>query len=169
MLRLLDQFNMGCALYSPTRGCFAADQAFADILGRSIEDLMGLSMKDVTHPDDIAANKWLLEGALRTGASFAFKKRYRLPDQSDRWVQNRYTVFGSGDETILLLQCRPVAQPAEPPKLEADVLGDLPRYVRDMTDELARLAAASGMSVTAELLTVAARMAADEIRDRVAA
>jgi hypothetical protein len=169
MLRVLDQLSLGCALYSPGRGVFAVDQGFAEILERPVEGLMGLGMKDVTHPDDIGANEWLLEGALRTGVSFAFKKRYRLPDQRDRWVQNRYTIVQSGEETIVLLQSRPVAEPSEPPKLDAQAMGALPRYVHDMADELARIASSSGMTVTAELLTLAARVAADEIQDQVAA
>lgn len=169
MLRVLDQLSLGCALYSPARGLFAVDQGFADILERSVDDLIGIGPRDVTHPDEVIANEWLLEGALRTGSSFAFRKRYRLPDRTDRWVQNRYTIIRSGEESIALLQSRRVIPPTGPQHLISDMTGSVPCYVQQMSAELARMAGASGMPVTAELLTMVARMAADEMTDRVTA
>jgi PAS domain-containing protein len=170
MLRLLDRLSLGCALYSPKTGVFAADHAFAEILGRRPEDILGIDLRDVTHPEDADANAWLLEGALKTGGSFALRKRYRLPCGEDRWVQNRYAVFKLGDEdAIVSLQSRPIDPPRVQPAPDPATLAGIPDYARQMIEELARLCASAGMTATAELLTMAHQVVQDELLDRASA
>lgn len=166
MLRLLDRLSLGCALYSPKRGVFAADKAFADILGRDLEDIIGIGMRDVTHPDDIDANAWLLERALKTGGSFTLRKRYRLPCGEDRWVENRYAVFKmDDDDAIVSLQSRPAAPPQQPMQ-DREMARAIPDYARQMIGELAKLCAGAGLTATAELLAAADQIVEDDLQDR---
>ena len=62
-----------------------ANARFCEILGRSPDDLRGLTFEDYTHPDDLVWNKPLYEEQLRQGAPFQIEKRYLRPDGSALW------------------------------------------------------------------------------------
>ncbi|MBB3265800.1 PAS domain S-box-containing protein [Azospirillum sp. OGB3] len=73
------------------------------ILGRAREEVVGLSVADVTHPDDLAASHAAIEQALRTGETVALDKRYRRPDGTHVWANSGITIVpGNGDERHLL-------------------------------------------------------------------
>ncbi|GAB2521842.1 hybrid sensor histidine kinase/response regulator [Lysobacter humi (ex Lee et al. 2017)] len=62
---------------------------YCEIVGRSREALLALSMQDLTHPDDRPANlARFAELAAGTRTSFTIEKRYLRPDGSVVWVQN---------------------------------------------------------------------------------
>jgi len=54
----------------------SANEAFAAICGHSIDDLIGRSCLDLTHPHDTDKNDAALEELTRTGNPVAFEKRY---------------------------------------------------------------------------------------------
>ena len=56
-------------------GYFTANQAFADIIGYSIEELSNLNWRDISHPDDVAYNELVVQSIMK-----AEKK-------SERWVK----------------------------------------------------------------------------------
>src|SRR5471030_1700280 len=58
------------------------------MLDRGAEQLLGLGMEDLIHPDDLAENRALLARLLRTGAPFTLEKRYRKPDLSWVWISS---------------------------------------------------------------------------------
>ncbi len=62
------------------------NQRYCELVGRTRDDLLGLSMQDVTHPDDLAWNVPLFEQLMACGTPFSAEKRYRWPDGSDVWV-----------------------------------------------------------------------------------
>ncbi|RLM53101.1 PAS domain S-box protein, partial [Halobellus sp. Atlit-31R] len=61
---------------------------FCQMVGRTREDLLGLRMPDITHPDDLPANIPLLKQAIASGEPFEIEKRYVRPDGSIVWVSN---------------------------------------------------------------------------------
>lgn len=62
---------------------------YCEIVGRSREELFGLRMQDVTHPDDVAQNMALFaEVARGARPDFTIEKRYVRPDGTAVWVQN---------------------------------------------------------------------------------
>ncbi|MBP0447257.1 PAS domain S-box protein [Roseomonas sp. SSH11] len=63
-----------------------------EILCRSRDELIGLRMIDLTHPEDRPWNQELIRHMLETGESFALEKRYLRPDGSDVWVQNHVSL-----------------------------------------------------------------------------
>ncbi|OYD80094.1 hybrid sensor histidine kinase/response regulator (plasmid) [Azospirillum brasilense] len=67
------------------------------ILGRSREEVMDLSVAEVTHPDDLAASRSAIEQALWTGETVALDKRYRRPDGTDVWANSGITIVPSDD------------------------------------------------------------------------
>jgi len=66
---------------------------FCAITGRSREELLGMRMHDITHPDDLVANTPLFQRTIDQGESFEIEKRYVRPDGSIVWVHNSVTAL----------------------------------------------------------------------------
>jgi len=65
-----------------------ANQRYCEIVGRSAEELYGMRMQDITHPDDLSHNLPLFKRAVSDGTPFVIEKRYVRPDGSLVWVNN---------------------------------------------------------------------------------
>lgn len=63
-----------------------ANQRYCELVGRTRQQLLGLRMQDITHPEDLAWNVPLFEQLMGTGAPFTAEKRYLRPDGSHVWV-----------------------------------------------------------------------------------
>ena len=93
------------ALYSQTHAGFAetnllgtflsVNDRFAEIVGRTKDELQGLSMRDITHVDDLAESLKHIGAMLATGKSFFIEKRYVKPDGDIVWVANTVTLIRS--------------------------------------------------------------------------
>src|ERR1041385_5044623 len=65
----------------------AASAPYCQLMGRSAEALLASNIRDVTHPEDVAATALRLEGLhARHIPHYALEKRYRRTDGSDVWV-----------------------------------------------------------------------------------
>jgi len=64
------------------------NERFCRIVGRAREDLLGMRMRDITHPDDLARSVALFERAVATGEPYEIEKRYVSPDGGIVWVNN---------------------------------------------------------------------------------
>lgn len=87
-------FNQAAAGMSETdaTGRFVrVNDRFCQITGRSREELLGLRMQDITHPQDLPANLPLFNQAAQDGGSFEIEKRYVRRDGSPVWVHNSVT------------------------------------------------------------------------------
>lgn len=72
--------GMGMVFYSPRRNIIQANATACRIFGRSLEELKGLRMEDLTHPDDIALSREKAAAARhRPLESVAMEKRYVQP------------------------------------------------------------------------------------------
>jgi PAS domain S-box-containing protein len=65
------------------------------ILGRSQEELLGLGVTDVTHPDDLPMTLMAVARVLETGEPAAIDKRYLRPDGAVVWANSRITRLDS--------------------------------------------------------------------------
>lgn len=77
-------------------GCFIrVNQKFCDIVGYTREELLTLSFRDITHPDDLEASQKLvrkfLSGEIR---SYSIEKRYIRGDKSPIWVNLTTSSYG---------------------------------------------------------------------------
>jgi PAS domain S-box-containing protein len=63
-----------------------ANPRYCEIVGRRFEDLVNISVYDITHPDDFKKNRELYAKTLETGEGFNLEKRYVKPDGSIVWV-----------------------------------------------------------------------------------
>lgn len=61
---------------------------YCQLVGRSREELLKLSLQDVTHAEDLPLNLQLLRRLIDTGEPFTIDKRYVRPDGSSVWIKN---------------------------------------------------------------------------------
>ena len=66
---------------------------FCKITGRSREELLGRTMQEITHPDDLPANLSQFRRAIEEGRPFVVEKRYIRPDGTAVWVNNSVSVL----------------------------------------------------------------------------
>jgi len=59
---------------------------FCHITGRTKNELYGMRMQDITHPDDLTHNEILFKQLVAEGERFELEKRYVRPDGSSIWV-----------------------------------------------------------------------------------
>jgi diguanylate cyclase (GGDEF)-like protein/PAS domain S-box-containing protein len=81
-----DQGVLGQAFYDLAGHWIHANKAFADMLGRTPEELAGMHMTEITHPDDRAVSFEQMTAAAEHGM-VVFDKRYMKPDGSTTWVK----------------------------------------------------------------------------------
>ena len=86
---IFEAAGCGMAQADPATGRFLhVNRKFCHLAGRSAEELLGLSVRDITHPEDRArdAEQWprLLAGELE---DYVTRKRTVRPDGSALWVQ----------------------------------------------------------------------------------
>ena len=65
--------------------------SMARILGRSVDEASGLTISQVTHPDDLALTDRRLAEAHESGEPYSIEKRYVRPDGSYVWAQTNVT------------------------------------------------------------------------------
>lgn len=85
---IVQQATVGIAQVDLAGRFSLVNDRYCELLGRSREELAGLRMQDVTHPDDLPRNLPLFARAAETGESFVIEKRYLRPDGSVVWVSN---------------------------------------------------------------------------------
>lgn len=84
---MVDQASAGIARVDLSGRVVQANARFAEILGRPLADVIGVTTADVTHPDDVEATRTVLSQALRDGHGGAqLEKRYVRPDGRIVWA-----------------------------------------------------------------------------------
>lgn len=95
---VFNQALVGIAETDLTGRFVQVNPRYCEIVGRPAEELYGLRMQDVTHPDDLALNLPLFERAVADGTPFVIEKRYLRPDGAVVWVSNSVSlVRGDGN------------------------------------------------------------------------
>jgi PAS domain S-box-containing protein len=85
--RAFDEAPFGMAMISLEGRYVKVNQALSTMTGRSEEDLLGLSYRDITHPDDIAfGDRCMEELRTREVLKHEFQKRYIHKDGSTVFV-----------------------------------------------------------------------------------
>jgi len=73
------------------------NQALSRMLGRSEEEMLSMTLADVTHPDDVPMNMSLFNRCIEDGRSFTLEKRYLRPDGSTFWVSSDISRIVDGE------------------------------------------------------------------------
>jgi PAS domain S-box-containing protein len=93
---------IGMALTSPQFGVLQVNRALCAMLGYGPHELIGTTLRDLTHPDDIEANRGLVEQALAGEIDdFALEKRYFHKDGHVVWAQLHVSLVRDDDGTPL--------------------------------------------------------------------
>ncbi len=80
---------VGIALVDSRTGLFLqVNPKFCEIAGRGEEELVGMDVRTITHPDDVGdTNEYLRQLAEEKLTNYEIEKRYVRPDGSVRWVR----------------------------------------------------------------------------------
>ena len=87
-----------------TSGRFVTvNERFCTLAGRSREELLGLSMPDITHPESDEASRMALRHVVGTGQPATVEKRLIHPDGGTIWVANTKSMIApvQGRPTVL--------------------------------------------------------------------
>jgi PAS domain S-box-containing protein len=99
--------SVGLSEISPEGRFLRVNDELCRILGRTREDLLGLSVADVTYPEDLPRTLEAVRRVLSSdvqGAGSAIDKRYLRPDGSIVWASSRATLLpptGRGPSNLL--------------------------------------------------------------------
>ena len=69
------------------------NRKFCDITGYSEAELLGMTMHELTHPDDIDRSRFLFEQMLEDGLPFEIEKRYLRKNGTVVWVRNSISLL----------------------------------------------------------------------------
>jgi PAS domain S-box-containing protein len=89
----IDQATAGFAQVDLSGRFTLVNDRFCEIAGRSRDELLALTMQEITHPDDLPDNVGKFERTVAEGTPFAHEKRYVRPDGSVVWVNNSVSVI----------------------------------------------------------------------------
>jgi diguanylate cyclase (GGDEF)-like protein/PAS domain S-box-containing protein len=99
--RIFGQALVGMMETGPDGRPRMVNQRFCEILGRTEAELKNLTLEDYTHPDDLAANRAVLDRSLKTADAFQLEKRYVRPDGSIVWCRVHVSFVPSEDDAIV--------------------------------------------------------------------
>jgi len=95
-----DQAPIGVAFADPQGRLLRFNEAFCTLLGYAIEELSGLSIEDLTHPQDRSGCAIKLERLWSGDVPFLdFEKRYRRKDGTFIWVRTTTALVRDGNRT----------------------------------------------------------------------
>ncbi|UUR08437.1 PAS domain S-box protein [Sphingomonas glaciei] len=106
---VFEQAGVGVARVSPDGVFLEVNDRYCQIVRRSREDFLGSSWQQITHPDDLEADRSKAD-AMRRGeiGGYSVEKRYLAPDGSDTWIN--LTVGAEYDEKGQLLFFIPIVE-----------------------------------------------------------
>ncbi len=115
MRKSFEQAPVGMAVFGPDRRLHQANPAYCAFLGRRLEDLIGVQVKDFTHPDDLESTEEV-SVEVRGGSNevFRIEKRYLHADGHTIWGRLSLTALQTGyGETHVLAQLEDVTESRE--------------------------------------------------------
>jgi len=136
----------GIALVTPNRGVLEVNEALAQMLGTSREELLAGSWLDYTHPDDIARDNEVFAALMSGQSNVQLEKRFIRKDGSVLWgsVHVGAMRHRNGDLTIVSQVVDITERKRSADRLTYqrthDILTDLPNRV-GLTEEITRLLA----------------------------
>ncbi len=97
---IVEQSVAGIAETDPAGRYRSVNDRYCAIVGYTREQLLGMRMQDVTHPEDLPRNAELFARVIESGAPFQIATRYRRPDGSVVWVHNSVSAVRDSDGKV---------------------------------------------------------------------
>jgi len=102
-----DHAPIGMALIAPDGRCFCANRALAQMVGRAEDELSGVSLLALTHPDDRAEVGDAMQRALSgPDSAYRFDQRYIHADGRPVWVSHSGSIVQDMDGRPLYFVCQ---------------------------------------------------------------
>lgn len=98
--KMIDQAPVGINLSDFKTGIISlANEAYCELVGRPMSEVVGASWHNFTHPDDLKTNTVLNKTLVDHGLeNVEMEKRYLKPDGSVIWVNVKNTIVGYGSD-----------------------------------------------------------------------
>lgn len=125
---IFEQAMVGIALSLPGKGIILSNDRLGTILGRPAADLVGLTMRDITHPDDLVWNLPLFEKCAASAEPLLIEKRYLRPDGTSVWCKTSvaFVADGTDGQTIAVVMVEDISArketDAQLQRLQAELL-----------------------------------------------
>ena len=94
---IVDQATVGVAENDLNGRFVLVNSRYCEMVGRSAEELRGLRMQDITHPEDCPRNLESFRHLTGEGKSFEIEKRYIRPDGSVVWTHSNVAAVTGSD------------------------------------------------------------------------
>jgi PAS domain S-box-containing protein len=94
---VFEQSTVGIARTDLQGRFLLANDRYCGIVGRGRDELLGLTMQEITHPDDLPRNLERFTAMVAGGSDFVIEKRYLRPDGSEVWVSNTVSLVRDSD------------------------------------------------------------------------
>lgn len=134
-----DAAPIGMSLTSPDGRFLQVNRAFAELVGRSVADLSGMTFADITHPDDLAASFEAVE-QLSNGSlpRLLLEKRYVKADGMVIWARVGLSVVTDhqGRPAYLIAQVEDVTERKEQRERLEDLVRSKDEFVASVSHEL---------------------------------
>ncbi len=101
---IYDTVHLGILEVNEKGQILNANPRYCEIVGRDITDLIGRTIYEITHPDDIA-NQMILHEQVIEGLieSYTMAKRYITPDQKEVWAEITSSLIHNDRGSVRLL------------------------------------------------------------------
>jgi diguanylate cyclase (GGDEF)-like protein/PAS domain S-box-containing protein len=102
-----DHAPIGMALIAPDGRCFRVNRALAQMVGRADDELTGVSLLALTHPEDRAEVGETMQRALAgTGSAYRIDQRYLHADGRPVWVSHSGSIVRTLEGQPLYFVCQ---------------------------------------------------------------
>lgn len=99
---VLDRIPAGIMQTRPDTTYAFVNRTMCEIVGRSRDELLGLSFAEITHPDDVADDTERFKQALHKREPYTHRKRYLRPDGSTVWTENTVSHLEEGQGVLAI-------------------------------------------------------------------
>jgi two-component system cell cycle sensor histidine kinase/response regulator CckA len=97
---VFEQSSVGIAITDAEKRFVSANVSFAELLGLKPRELIGKTILEVTHPDDVDRSASLLQQLDTRSGSFTYEKRYLKADGATVWGRTSVTRLRRDDGSL---------------------------------------------------------------------
>jgi PAS domain S-box-containing protein len=137
-----DQASVGLSQVSPDGAFIRINESMGRIIGRSPGEIAGVTVADVTHPDDMLETRARAREVSEQNEGFALEKRYVRPDGTVTWAVTNVTrlVDDRGEPNGFFSVTTDVSERKEQERIRAWLLAELNHRVKNNLSTVQALA-----------------------------
>ncbi|MGV3591648.1 MAG: PAS domain S-box protein [Gammaproteobacteria bacterium] len=98
---LFDSSGIGFCIVAPNRYFLDANHGFCERLGYSRDELLGMTIVDITHPDDLQMTRQVFDRGVINDRTQVFDKRYLTKSGATIWMRLRSTAVRNAEGKVI--------------------------------------------------------------------